>query len=132
MNRTIGFFSFLVIGTFWGRLLGQAPSAGEITPAAVLEKIKSEIPLVVVDVRTPEEFKGPLGHIPGAVLVPLQAIESKPDTLAKYKSQEIITVCRSGRRSLQAAGILSARGFKVKNMTGGMEEWNRLKLPVKR
>ena len=132
MSGSTGFFTLLVLGTFWTRLFGQAPAAEEIAPAAVLEKIKSEIPLVVVDVRTPEEYNGPLGHIPGAVLVPVQTIEAKPDTLSKYKDREIITVCRAGRRSLRAAGVLAAKGYNVKSMAGGMEEWNRLKYPVKK
>ena len=132
MNRTACFFSFLVIGAFWGRLFGQTAAAGEIAPAAVLEKIKSEIPLLIVDVRTPEEFHGELGHIPSAILVPLQAIETKPDTLAKFKDREIITVCRAGRRSLNAANTLAGKGYNVKSMSGGMIEWNRLKYPVKK
>ena len=73
-----------------------------------------------------------MGHIPPAILVPLQDIEAKPDTLAKYKDREIITVCRSGRRSLTAANILTVKGFNVKSMSGGMTEWNRLKYPAKK
>jgi rhodanese-related sulfurtransferase len=132
MKGTIAFFIVLVISAFWTRVLGQAPAVNEITPQAVLEKIKSEAPIVVVDVRTAQEFKGELGHIPCSILVPLQDIEAKPDTLARYKEKEIIAVCRSGRRSLNAATILTAKGFKVKSMSGGMTEWNRLKYPVKK
>jgi sulfur dioxygenase len=132
MNHTTGFFTLLVLGAFWTRLFGQASAAGEITPQAVLEKIKSETPVLIVDVRTAQEFNGELGHIPPSIPVPLQDIEAKPGTLAKYKDREIVTVCRSGRRSLSAANILAARGFKVKSMSGGMTEWNRLKYPVKK
>jgi rhodanese-related sulfurtransferase len=132
MNRSSCLFACLLIGAFWSRLSAQTATAGEIAPAAVLEKIKSEIPLLIVDVRTAEEFKGELGHIPSAVLVPIQVIEAKPDTLAKFKDREIVTVCRSGRRSLNAANILAAKGYNVKSMTGGMTEWNRLKYPIKK
>jgi rhodanese-related sulfurtransferase len=132
MNGSTGFFTLLVLGTFWTRLFGQASAAGEITPQAVIEKIKSEAPVVIVDVRTAQEFNGELGHIPGAVLVPVQTIEAKPDTLSKYKDREIITVCRAGRRSLNAANILAVKGYNVKSMSGGMTEWNRLKYPVKK
>ena len=132
MNGSTGFFTLLVLGAFWTRLFGQDSTAGEMTPQAVLEKIKSEAPVLIVDVRTAQEFNGELGRIPPAILVPLQDIEAKPDTLAKYKGREIITVCRSGRRSLTAAKILAAKGFNVKSMSGGMTEWNRLKYPVKK
>ena len=58
MNRTTGFFIMLVLGTFWTRLFGQADSTHAITPQAVLEKIKSEAPVLIVDVRTAQEFNG--------------------------------------------------------------------------
>jgi rhodanese-related sulfurtransferase len=132
MNGSTGFFTLLVLGTFWTSLFGQADSTRVITPQAVLDKIKAEAPVVVVDVRTPEEFKGELGHVPGAILVPLQDIETKPGVLDKYRKMELITVCRSGRRSLSAATSLAAKGFNVKSMAGGMTEWNRLKYPIKK
>jgi rhodanese-related sulfurtransferase len=76
--------------------------------------------VVVLDVRTPEEFQG--GHIPNAILIPLQELENRLNELEKGESYLI--VCRSGNRSTQASEVLSANGFtKVFNMTGGMNNW---------
>lgn len=90
-----------------------------VTPEKAKEMIDEE-KVIILDVRTPEEFNN--GHIPGSELVPLQVLEGMSTDLEKEKSYLI--VCRSGNRSQQAAEILTGKGFKnVYNMTGGMNEW---------
>lgn len=99
-----------------------------ITPADLQKLLQGsgKQPLVV-DVRTPEEYAE--GHIAGAKLVPLQTIET--DIKAIAKDQEIVLVCRSGNRSAQAYEILAGMGYKnLKNMTGGMTEWQKIGAPV--
>ena len=73
----------------------------------------------LVDVREPDEFTGPLGHIPGAELVPLGTV---PEASAHWSRNEpVVLICRSGRRSATAAAGLAARGFSpVLNLAGGM------------
>jgi rhodanese-related sulfurtransferase len=76
--------------------------------------------VVVIDVRTPDEFQG--GHIPNATLIPVQELENRLNELDKEKTY--LLVCRSGNRSMQASEILSNNGFKnIYNMTGGMNKW---------
>jgi rhodanese-related sulfurtransferase len=76
--------------------------------------------VVVLDVRTPEEFQG--GHIPNATLIPLQELENRLNEIDKKKGY--LVVCRSGNRSAQASEILSNNGFStIYNMTGGMNNW---------
>ena len=74
---------------------------------------------VIVDVRTPVEFKS--GHIKGAVNIPLDQVKSKVADLKK-KGKPIIACCRSGNRSGMAKGILTSAGIECYN--GGA--WNRL------
>jgi len=76
----------------------------------------------VVDVREPNEFSGPLGHIRGATLVPLGELAAKAKELPTDKP--IVAVCRAGSRSAQATTILQQTGFKeVANLIGGMLRW---------
>lgn len=85
----------------------------------------------VVDVREPDEFHAELGHIAGAELVPLASVEAAAK--GWRREDPMIMVCRSGRRSLQAAELLIGLGFGgVKNMRGGMLEWNAAHLPAER
>ena len=84
---------------------------------------------LVLDVREPAEYTGPLGHIRGATLIPLGQLAARAGELPKDKP--IVAVCRSGGRSAQANTILQKAGFeKVANLTGGMMRWNAEKLPV--
>jgi rhodanese-related sulfurtransferase len=83
-----------------------------------------EAPLLV-DVRNPDEFTGPLGHLPGAVNVPLPELAARAGELAGG-GRPIVLVCRTDRRSAQAAAALAARGARdVAVLRGGMEEWRR-------
>jgi len=83
----------------------------------------------ILDVRGPDEFLGPLGHVPGARLVPLHTL---PLVLGELDAEApVLVVCRSGARSAQAAGLLSRKGFKqVTNLAGGMLAWRSHGLPV--
>lgn len=76
--------------------------------------------LIVLDVRTQEEYDS--GHIPGALLYPVQEIESRLNELDKTKTY--LVVCRSGNRSRTASEILIKSGFQsVYNAGGGMNQW---------
>ncbi len=85
----------------------------------------------LVDVREPDEYVGPLGHVEGAELVPLARVEQI--AAAWDKAQPVVLVCRSGGRSAKAALLLEAAGFtRVASMRGGMTRWNDARLPVVR
>lgn len=73
----------------------------------------------LVDVRNPDEFEGPLGHLDNAELVPLMELVHNAE--GWDRDQPIVTICRSGGRSDRAALELEKMGFaRVASMTGGM------------
>ncbi|MDI1449788.1 rhodanese-like domain-containing protein [Polyangium sp. 6x1] len=83
----------------------------------------------LIDVREPSELVGDLGHVAGVENVPLARL----DEAALRKDEPLVLVCRSGRRSGQAAAALSVAGYScVMNMAGGMIAWNEAGLPVER
>jgi sulfur dioxygenase len=83
----------------------------------------------ILDVREPDEFNGPLGHVAGARLIPLGSLKEKIDVIKKDKP--IVTVCRSGARSAQATQVLAQAGFdQVANLSGGMLRWRAQRFPV--
>ncbi|MEK2644838.1 rhodanese-like domain-containing protein [Bdellovibrio sp. BCCA] len=86
----------------------------------------------LIDVRTPEEFVGELGHIEGARLLPL-GNEVLEFLKSANPAQKIIFVCRSGARSGQVTLLSEEMGFtNTVNMVGGMLRWNELKLPIQK
>ncbi|HET9956838.1 MAG TPA: MBL fold metallo-hydrolase [Polyangiaceae bacterium] len=85
--------------------------------------------LTVLDVREPDEFLGELGHLPTAELVPLAALAARAASLPRERP--LLTVCRSGGRSGQAALLLLQHGFtRVASLRGGMLDWSARRLPV--
>jgi glyoxylase-like metal-dependent hydrolase (beta-lactamase superfamily II)/rhodanese-related sulfurtransferase len=106
-------------GPGWAPLTYTFAGFWEIEPAWVEENGEG---LQIVDVREAEEFAGPLGHIAGAHLLPLGELALRARELAK--DRPIVTVCRAGARSAQAAAILRKLGFEqVANLAGGMLRW---------
>ncbi len=81
---------------------------------------------VVLDVRTEEEFHGPLGHIKGAILIPIDELSSRVNELNELKSKDIYVVCRSGNRSNFGKDILRENNFNAINVDGGMLAWKPL------
>lgn len=92
----------------------------EITPVEVENKINRESDIHIIDVREDSEVAN--GMIPTAEHIPMNNIPQELDRLDKDK--EYILVCRSGKRSWNVAGYMQQEGFKVRNMTGGMLEWD--------
>ena len=99
--------------------------AKTITVQEVHSILEQKDDVVLLDVRTPQEFNGELGHLPDALLIPVQELEARYQELEPYKNKEMVVYCRSGNRSGRAVDFLSQKGFKVKNMTGGMLEWRK-------
>tara|TARA_Y100000748_G_scaffold238278_1_gene202338 strand:- start:46 stop:372 length:327 start_codon:yes stop_codon:yes gene_type:complete len=81
---------------------------------------------VILDVRTEEEFHGSLGHIKGAILIPIDELSMRINELNEVKSKDIYVVCRSGNRSRVGREILRENSFNAINVDGGMLAWKPL------
>jgi len=82
--------------------------------------------VVLVDVRQPEEFTAPPGHLPGAVNVPLADLSDRAGELAARR-EPVVLVCKTDRRSARAATELLAAGLRdvavfVVEQTGGTDK----------
>lgn len=103
----------------WAPLTFTFAGIFEIQPHALEENADG---IRVVDVREPDEFNGPLGHIRGATLIPLGDLSSRVNEL--NRDRPVVTVCRSGARSAQAVVLLNKAGFTdTANLSGGMLRW---------
>jgi rhodanese-related sulfurtransferase len=105
----------------------------ELSAEEIAQRLRADDRPLVLDVREPEEFVGDLGHVEGALLVPLDALERRLPKLAGYVDRPIVLACRAGARSATAAAILQRAGFRnVVNLRGGMLAWKAAGLPVQR
>jgi ArsR family transcriptional regulator len=100
-----------------------------VSHAELVRRIKDGT-ATVLDVRPADEFA--LGHVPGAVNIPLQQIERRLAELPRRR--EIVAYCRGPYCVLafEAVAALRARGFKVRRLADGMPEWRAAGLPVAR
>lgn len=81
---------------------------------------------VLLDVREAHEWRA--GHAPKARHIPLGQLANRTRELPE--GRPVVTVCRSGSRSRQAAAFLAREGRQVSNLAGGMHAWHRAGLPL--
>lgn len=85
----------------------------------------------LLDVRTPEEYAE--GHIAGAINIDVKSDDFRQRAEKELKKDETVLVyCRSGRRSMHAAEILTELGYKVINLEGGIIDWEGNGMPTVR
>lgn len=111
-----------------GRAPGGASAVKTITVDELQQRLARHEPLLLLDVRSPEEYAHD-GHIAGSRLLPLPVLTQRSAELPKDRA--IVCVCRSGNRSGVACELLARQGFgDVINLTGGMLAWRRAGLPI--
>lgn len=94
--------------------------------------------VVLLDVRTPAEYRGEAGapcdprpgRIPGAVNLDLQELmhlspEAIRSRVGAPEGAEVVAYCHSGSRSRVAVQLLRAAGYEARNYTGSWHEWSR-------
>jgi rhodanese-related sulfurtransferase len=98
-----------------------------VNATALLERL-SDGSAVVLDVRPKEEYRA--GHIPGALSVPVDALEAALQTLPKDK--EIVAYCRGPYCvfSDEAVAFLGSRGYRVSRLAEGLPDWRAAGRPV--
>ncbi len=130
-------FSRIIVPAFALLLLMQTAGCGQsdaayrtLSPTEAMNMIRTDSSLVLLDVRTPAEFGGELGHLKGAQLLPVQELDARIAELERLKDRPILVYCRSGSRSSRAADRLAEHGYTIFMLEGGMLDWNASGLPV--
>ena len=135
LNNKIKIFVFFIVSMISVNCLVVIPSVmafpenenlyTDITveEAAKMIKKTNKFPnLVILDVRTKEEFE--TSHLFGAINIPLDEIEESICELDVNQNDEIIVYCKMGSRSQNASILLGENGFsRVYNMIGGIDFW---------
>ena len=106
------------------RTFSRLRASPRIDVAELRRRLDARDDFLLLDVRTAADFIGEQGHVAGATNIPLEALESRLDALAADRKRPIAIVCRTDRRSDQAAKLLARRGFAdVRVVEGGMTAW---------
>ena len=114
-----------VVRSYFNKLDDLEP----VTRKQLLTMIRKDA-VIVLDVRPPDEFA--LGHVPGAVNIPLRALKERLSEI--NPDREIVAYCRGEYcvLSFEAVALLRARGFNARRLEEGLPEWRAAGLPIKR
>lgn len=101
----------------------------ETDPDDLHADLAAGVPIVLVDARSPEAHRG--GHLPGAINLPHRRID-ETTTRGLPRDQLVVVYCSSAACNASTKGALrlAALGFPVKELLGGLEEWQRAGYPV--
>jgi rhodanese-related sulfurtransferase len=106
-------------------------TSAAIDSADLRSLMDSAAPPRILDVRTPGEFD--TVHIPGAYNAPLDVLREHRDEILSHLGQDVVLVCRSGRRAAQAEQTLRRAGLtNVHVLEGGITAWEANGFTVKR
>jgi rhodanese-related sulfurtransferase len=94
-----------------------------------IEKHRNNPDLVVLDVRTPDEYQKE--HLENAKLIDVKSSEFEDKIKELDKDKEYFVYCKAGVRGCKAIDKMHEHGFKkVVNITGGIDKWKSKRLPV--
>lgn len=131
LSKIIKFAISLILMTMSAMQISGCDNNGDIASVSALEfdKELKAASVRLLDVRTPQEYAE--GHIDGALNINVQSDDFQQIAEKELsKDSTILVYCRSGRRSMDAAEILTRLGYKVINLKGGIIEWKEDGLPV--
>jgi rhodanese-related sulfurtransferase len=114
---------------FLSRLF-RRPAASEVVWIDIGELQPRLNEVLLIDVRGPDEFNAPPGHLPGAINIPLPDFAERVNEVAA-QARPVVLVCKTDRRSATAAGMLKAAGrLDVEVLRGGTDGWHQRGLPL--
>lgn len=93
----------------------------KISPSKARKLLKSDPYILLIDVRTPEEYVEE--NIPGSTNIPLEVLAWEINNLSCSPYTHIMVYCKSGKRAASAATILVQSGFQTVYNLGGINDW---------
>lgn len=118
--------ALLAVVAFLPRLIGQLRRGPMMDVVQLKDKLDQQQDVLVLDVRTVEDYGGEQGHIANSKNIPVEDLASRLAEIADYVERPIAIVCRTDRRSAKAAQLLAGKGFAdVHIVKGGMTDWNK-------
>ena len=125
--------ALLALIAFLPRLIGSIRKGDMLSITKLKQRIDAGEDILLLDVRTAEDYDGEQGHIAGSTLVPLEQLEQRIDEISDYYEKTVVTICRTDRKSSKAAQILAEKGFADVHVAKmGMTDWIKNEYPVEK
>lgn len=121
----------LALVAFLPRLVSRFRQHHMLDLDTLRQRLGADKDLLLLDVRSTEDFDGETGHVAGARNIPLEVLQARLEELSEYRNSPIALICTTDRRSKKAARLLTRKGFSdVQVVSGGMSEWNQYNYPI--
>lgn len=124
MRKTALVLMLLLAGC---KTVGISMTAGgyaEVSPTIANEMLLDTKQVVIFDVRPADDFRGPSGHIAGALSVPFDTIERQLPELLPYQNQTVLVYGQTSADGAVAAKLLRVAGFRnIVHIDRGIEGW---------
>jgi len=123
--------ALLAIVGFLPSLIGRLRRGPMMDVENVKQKLDAGEDVLLLDVRSAEDYVGEQGHVKGSLLIPLEELNTRLFEIENFLEKTVMIICRTDRRSEKAAQILAKHGFSdVHVVKQGMTDWNEKKFPI--
>ena len=126
MKRLIA-LGLMAVASAGCRTIGVSRTHGgfaEVSPNVASEMILDSEQVVVLDVRSSNDYRGPEGHIAGSLNAPFDSIERQLPELLPYQNQTVLVYGATSTDGEVAAKLLMVAGFRnVVHIAGGLKGW---------
>jgi rhodanese-related sulfurtransferase len=126
MRKTM-MLAVLLLSVAGCRTIGISTMAGgysEVAPTIAAEMMLDSQQVVVLDVRPSAAYRGPEGHIAGALSVPFETVERQLPELLPYQNQTVLVYGETSTDGAVAAQLFTVAGFRnVVHVDGGLQGW---------
>ncbi|VAW67805.1 DedA family protein, putative [hydrothermal vent metagenome] len=125
--------ALLAVVSFLPRLIGNLRKGATIDAPELKQRLDKNEELLLLDVRTAEDYVGEQGHIAGSILIPVEELEQRIDEIGEYLEKPVVTICRTDRKSAKAAQLLAKKGFADVHVARmGMTDWIKNEYPIEK
>lgn len=117
--------ALLAIVVFLPSLVKRLRREKMMDVASLKQKMDASEDVLLLDVRTLEDYVGEQGYIKDSVLIPVEELEQRLTEIDGFQKKMVMTICRVDKRSTKAAQMLTEHGFvDVHIIRGGMMAWH--------
>ena len=117
--------ALLAIVGFIPGIIGRLRRGSMMEVDVLKQKLDDDEDVLLIDVRTAEDYDGEQGHVKGSVLIPIEELDKRLSEIENFQEKTVMTICRTDRRSAKAAQILTKHGFSdVHVIRNGMTAWH--------
>ena len=123
--------ALLALVSFIPRIIGMLRRGPMMNITEVKQRLDNGEDLLVLDVRSEEDYLGDQGHINGSKSIPVEQLSTRLSEISEYTSKLVVIICRTDQKSSLAAQILASNGFADVHVAKmGMTDWIKQGYPV--